>query len=126
MKFTIRTRLLTAFGLGLVLACGLGLFGLYELRNLKASSDEVTSNWLPSVKAVSAVTEKLADFRITHFKMLIAAAPDERAKLNQAAQDEQAQLGRLDEQYQGLISSPQEREMHEQFLSHWKRYATAA
>ena len=126
MKLSIRARLLAAFILILVLACGQGLYALYCLRGVKANADEISRNWLPSIETANDMQTTVADFRIDILQTVSLPDPAARAAAIKDAELDRTEVERLDQVYVPLISSPQEQALHEEFLLAWKAYASEA
>jgi methyl-accepting chemotaxis protein len=118
----IRARLLSGFGLVLLLAVGQGLFGMYQMKLVDDKSMEIADNWLPSVKQVSDMNTNTSDYRVAQLQHVLAD--------NEAAMDgyekEMAGVSAAFEKnrtaYVKLISDEVERKLYEQFDAQWKQY----
>ncbi|MET0519741.1 MAG: methyl-accepting chemotaxis protein [Burkholderiaceae bacterium] len=119
---TIRARLLAAFGLLLVLACGQAGLALYQLHAVRANAAEVSENWLPSVMVLGDMREALAEYRIHMLRLNYVESAAALDTAIRASEPKRQKLLTLDEHYRPLISSPQEQALHERYLASIQQY----
>lgn len=59
-SLNIAPRASLGFGLLALMVFGLGAFALLQMSNMRAQSDQVDDNWLPSVMAVGDMSQELS------------------------------------------------------------------
>jgi methyl-accepting chemotaxis protein len=121
-KLSIKAQLL-AIVLALLGALGAqGLFAIVQLRAINKAADEIQTNWLPSVRWVGALKGATGDYAGTIPIHILntddaAMASIERDLKGKLADVEKARSG-----YEPLISSPEERQLYEDFARTWSGY----
>ncbi len=112
----IGTRLALGFGALLVLLCGLGLFGIVQIRNINHHAGELGNNWLPSIKAIGEIRSELNSGRRASMRRILETTPEGRQRqLDIQKEVMDGQLPRTLARYESLISSPEERRLYDVF-----------
>ncbi|WP_159995357.1 methyl-accepting chemotaxis protein [Roseomonas sp. 18066] len=78
-RLRLRSKLLGAFGLLLLLTTLLGLLGLQQLSHVQAGVVEIQSNWLPSVRAITHLQFSLSRERTSAARVVATADAEQRA-----------------------------------------------
>ncbi|MCO5354910.1 methyl-accepting chemotaxis protein [Acidovorax kalamii] len=118
----ISTRLSGAFGLLVALLLIMSATAWVQLRELRADTEEIAGNWLPSVQAVNAVDSEVALLRLTILAHVLATDQSAKAKLDKQIEDERTKLADMRKRYEKLISSPQEQKLYDEFAGMWTKY----
>ncbi len=121
-RMSIRKQLIVAFSLLSCVVFGLSLFGINRVNAMNDLLNEISDNWLPSVKAVGAIDGETGNYRASILRHILvrdeagmAAADKERAEIGQA-------IASLKRDYEKLISSPEEMQLYKTFSDSWGRY----
>ena len=61
-SLNIAPRAGLGFGVLALMVFALGAFALLQMANMRAQSDEVDNNWLPSVMAVGEMSQEMRSF----------------------------------------------------------------
>ena len=118
----ISTRLSGAFGLLVALLLILAVTAWVQLRDLRAGTEEIAGNWLPSVQAVNTVESEVATLRLTILAHVLSTDPAAKAALDKQITDERAKLSDVRKQYEKLINSPEEQKIYDGFAAAWTKY----
>lgn len=114
-NFNIAPRAGVGFGLLAVMVFALGAFALLQMSNMRAQSDEVDNNWLPSVMAVGDMSQDMLRLRALTMRLLLNRDPraleQNVAKLNELRNG----LTETQRRYEGLIALPEERALFDRF-----------
>ena len=114
-SLNIAPRAGLGFGLLAVMVFVLGAFALLQMSNMRAQSDEVDNNWLPSVMAVGEMSQDMLRLRALTMRLLLnrdAQALDQNvAKLNEL----RGVLSEAQQRYDVLIVLPEERKLFDRF-----------
>lgn len=118
----ISTRLKLGFGILAALLVGVIALSIWQMGVMRSATSELATNWLPSVERVNQMNTDTSDFRIAEFQHVlntdsVAMVGIEKTLadiLNTFEEDHQA--------YLKLISSPEERQLYEEFATDWKQY----
>jgi methyl-accepting chemotaxis protein len=120
----IATKLVVSFFLVLIVTAFLGLFALSEMNDVRASADEIATNWLPSVKHTSDMNTNTADVRIAELQHILSTEISEMDHWEQEIERVMAALASNQRQYEPLIASEEERRAYEDFKLQWSEYLT--
>ena len=114
-SLNIAPRAGLGFGLLALMVCALGAFALLQMSNMRAQSDEVDNNWLPSVMAVGEMSQDMLRLRALTMRLLLNRDPQalqqNAAKLN----DLREGLNEAQQRYDVLIVLPEERQLFDRF-----------
>ena len=126
MKFadlSIRNKLLAGFGAVLVIGTVQSGMALHGLGQVQAQTNEIATNWLPSIQALGDVRSDAMAYRVARLRMVLGAEDPK------AVEDYVRQIGelsaRIDQQakaYEALISGDDERGRFDRFAQAWKQY----
>ena len=115
-------RLALGFGtlVAMLLAvAGLALWGMGQMR---ASTVEINTNWLPSVEVLAQMNTAKSDFRVYEFRHVLTTDEKGMADVEQRMLAKLAEFERLRDSYVKLISSEEERKIYDAFAADWKAY----
>jgi methyl-accepting chemotaxis protein len=114
-SLNIAPRASLGFGLLALMVCALGAFALLQMSNMRAQSDEVDNNWLPSVMAVGEMSQDMLRLRALTMRLLLNRDPQALeqnvAKLNEL----RGVLSEAQQRYDVLIVLPEERKLFDRF-----------
>jgi methyl-accepting chemotaxis protein len=86
-NLSIRSKVLTAFGVVLVAAIGLGVFGLGQTSEVNSAALDIRDNWLPSTKALGQFSASLEAMRRQELKYVLALVTKDTASIEVDAID---------------------------------------
>ncbi|MEG2390709.1 MAG: methyl-accepting chemotaxis protein [Pseudomonas sp.] len=114
-SLNIAPRAGLGFGLLALMVCALGAFALLQMSNMRAQSDEVDNNWLPSVMAVGEMSQDMLRLRALTMRPLLNRDP-QALQQNVAKLDElRGVLSEAQQRYDVLIVLPEERQLFDRF-----------
>jgi methyl-accepting chemotaxis protein len=113
-----------ALGFGTLVALLLAVVGvaLWSMANMRASTVQINSNWLPSVEALGELNTAKSEVRVAEWRHIASTDPKAMAEVEQRLKGRLAELEKARETYAKLISSDEERKLYESFASDWKRF----
>jgi len=121
-RLNIAPRASLGFGLLALMVFGLGAFALMQMSNMRQQSDEVESNWLPSVMSAGDMSQDLLRVRALTLRLLINRDPQALAQNESKLNDIKNGLGTAQARYESLIVLPQERVLFDRFKSIEQQY----
>lgn len=121
-NFKITTRLTGTLAVLIALIFSLCVLALWQMGTMRASTQAITVNWLPSVELVNAMNTDMSKFRIGEFKHALNTDDAEMAVIEQEIAAVKAGFEKNREAYAKLISSDEERRLYESFMADWKTY----
>jgi len=104
----IGTKLFGSFLIVLALMAGLGMFALAKLASVNAATIEITTDAMPSVRAILLANAHMNRVRVLEFKAILSD-PAEVPSVEKEASDKIADLEKVDAEYGKLVSNPEER-----------------
>ena len=114
-SLNIAPRAGLGFGVLALMVFALGAFALLQMSNMRAQSDEVDNNWLPSVMAVGEMSQDMLRLRALTMRLLLnrdaQALEQNVTKLNEL----RGVLSEAQQRYDVLIVLPEERNLFDRF-----------
>ncbi|AZD59697.1 Methyl-accepting chemotaxis sensor/transducer protein [Pseudomonas chlororaphis subsp. aurantiaca] len=121
-SLNIAPRAGLGFGLLALMVFGLGAFALLQMSNMRAQSDEVDNNWLPSVMSVGEMNQDLLRVRALTMRLLLNRSPQALAQNESKLNEIKRGMTVAQERYNALIVLPQERVLFDRYKAAEKRY----
>jgi methyl-accepting chemotaxis protein len=118
----VSTRLAAAFILVLVLMTGLGGYSVLQLSTVNNSTIDLATNWMPSVRNLIEIKSNFNHQRQLVYRMLAATDPAEVTEADGELTAKVAAMGKLEDNYIPLISSPEEKAMFETYKGERDQY----
>jgi len=110
------------FGLVALLVVALGIFALVQMTSMRQQSQQVDSNWLPSVIAVGQMTQDMLRIRSLNLRLLINRDPQSLQTNKAHIEQIKAGLSKAQQQYQALIVLPEEQVLFDRYLKLEQQY----
>ena len=110
----VRTKILSAFGLMLLLIVGVSLTAINRLSAINNHAAEVRDSWLPSTGVLGQLTDALQDMRVFEARFILADNDGERQQMIAEVNTRRQTIERLRAAYEPLITTgtDDERFMH--------------
>ncbi|MBX9869952.1 MAG: MCP four helix bundle domain-containing protein [Burkholderiaceae bacterium] len=118
----ISTRLITTFVLITALLIVLAGTAFFKMSAMKDVSNDITSNWLPSVEVVNQMNTDTSDLRIKEYKHVLNTDAAAMGAIEKEMTDILAEFEKNHQAYVKLISSDEERKIYEGFKADWLKY----
>lgn len=122
MKIGLKMKLALGFGVLVLLIAGLGMFSLWQMRQVNDKSTEIASSWMPSIDVSDRMNINTSDLRSAELQHLSAVDGAEMKFWGEALQATLATLAENRRKYEPLISSPEERALYEGFSTKFDKY----
>jgi methyl-accepting chemotaxis protein len=121
-SLNIAPRAGLGFGILALMVFALGGFALLQMANMRQQSDQVESNWLPSVMAVGEMSQDLLRVRALTLRLLLNRDPQALAQNEQKLNDLKSGLSHAQTLYEALIVLPEERTLFDRFKVQEQQY----
>lgn len=123
MRLSIRTKLLAALGVDLILMLVLGSFALYQMSIMNQKADFVVNQTILSIDLVNAMNEVLLNYRNRQMEYILNAAPADKQRIEKELLDLEARMEGIFRDYGANYQpDPTERLIFEQAQQDWQRY----
>ncbi|MCA6121201.1 MCP four helix bundle domain-containing protein [Bradyrhizobium sp. WSM 1704] len=121
-KFSIRAKIIAVVALLLVAMTGMGLLAVKNMRAINASTVDITTSWLPSVRALGDLRAGVITYRnVIREHMLVETLEEKLAQEKTLAMVVEANT-KIRAAYEPMITSPEERALYNQWVDAWTRY----
>lgn len=121
-SLNIAPRAGLGFGVLALMVFVLGGFALLQMANMRQQSDQVETNWLPSVMAVGEMNQDVLRIRALTLRLLVNRDPQAVAQNEQKITEIKADLHNAEGVYEALIVLPQERVLFDRFKVQEQQY----
>jgi methyl-accepting chemotaxis protein len=115
-------KLAGAFAALMLLMLIVGGVGAYDLAKVNASTEEIATNWLPSVKVVGNLRATANVIRRAESDHLLSSTEAERAGVETRMTEAKATLTKQQSIYEPLISSPTEHALYDDYKKALQAY----
>ncbi|MFQ3631082.1 ATP-binding protein [Roseiflexus sp.] len=123
MKLSIRTKLLAALGVDLVLMLILGSFALHQMSLMNQKADFVVNQTILSIDQVNAMNDVLLNYRTRQMEYILNAAPADKQRIEKELLDLEERMQGIFQEYSAAYQPDQtERQIFEQVQQDWERY----
>jgi methyl-accepting chemotaxis protein len=124
-RLRLRSKLLGAFGLLLVLTTLLGLLGLQQLGHVQAGVVEIQTNWLPSVRSIAHLQFTLSRERTSSARIVATSDAAQRATVQSDLANRQREVEAEFAAAARLSTSPAEQALLARARSEYVAYQAA-
>ena len=121
-EFRLATKLALAFAAVLVLTVGVGIFSIVQLATVRTTAAELSSRWMPSMRVVQDLKSQIARVRTREFQYIISSKPEEMDKYDKVIAADLVDLRRMQDDFEKLIRTPEEKALYDDFVHMWARY----
>nr|WP_073521678.1 methyl-accepting chemotaxis protein [Pseudomonas fluorescens] len=121
-SLNIAPRAGLGFGVLALMVFVLGGFALLQMANMRQQSDQVETNWLPSVMAVGEMNQDVLRIRALTLRLLVNRDPQAVAQNEQKIAEIKTALHNAEGVYEALIVLPEERVLFDRFKVEEQQY----
>ena len=121
-KISIRAKITTVVALLLVALAGAGVLAVMKMRAINASTVDITTNWLPSIRVLGDLRAGVITYRNVIREHMLAETLEEK----QAAEKTLATVvdanAKIRQAYEPMITSAEERALYNDWVKTWEEY----
>jgi methyl-accepting chemotaxis protein len=121
-NMSIAAKLSAAFAVMLALLAMLAVFAFTRLQVVQQESRRISQDWMPSATAANAMTGALGEYRVGVLQLLTATEPERIQTGIQNMSTYGAEMKKLIDAYEALVSSPEERKLYDTLKPMWASY----
>ena len=115
-------RLALSFAMLVALLLAVAGMALWGMGNMRASTVEINTNWLPSVEVLAQMNTAKSDFRVYELRHILTTDEAGMADVESRMAAKLTEFEKLRESYVKLISSEEEHKIYDAFAADWKAY----
>ncbi|MBN3753307.1 HAMP domain-containing protein [Paraburkholderia sp. Tr-20389] len=120
--FKIGPRLGAGFAIVLILLCAISGIGLLQASRIYDGTNEIGSNWLPSVEALGTLRSRVDDVRRLSLRELLATDANQMSATRAQHTAAVSAVASSLDGYSKLVSSPEEQRLFDSVKSSWSSY----
>ncbi|WP_109583056.1 methyl-accepting chemotaxis protein [Cupriavidus plantarum] len=109
----LATKLFGSFVIVLALMIGLGTYAIVQLSTVNASTVDIATNWMPSVKDVLLTRGNLHRVRVLELRTILTDDANEIREAISESTDRIATMRKTWEEYGKLLASPEEKQLYD-------------
>jgi methyl-accepting chemotaxis protein len=121
-KFSIRAKITAVVAFLLIVMAGMGLLAVRNMQAMNANTVDITTNWLPSVRALGDLRAGVITYRNVVREHMLAETLEEKQAVEKMLAGVVESNDEIRRRYEAMITSPQERELYNQWAATWDRY----
>ncbi|MGQ9547167.1 MAG: sensor histidine kinase [Roseiflexus sp.] len=123
MKLSIRTKLLAALGVDLLLMLVLGSFALHQMSTMNQKANFVVNQTILSIDLVNAMNDIILNYRMRQMEYILNAAPSDKQRIEKELLDLEQRMDDMFRRYRADYQPDQtEHQVFEQVQQDWERY----
>ena len=119
---SIRAKITTVVAFLLVAITGMGLLAVWNMRAINASTVDITTNWLPSVRVLGDLRAGVITYRNVIREHLLAETAEEKEEAEKVLATVVESNAKIRRTYEPLITSAEERALYNEWVELWERY----
>jgi len=125
-QFSIRTKITIVIGVLLLAMTSMGLLAVTKMGAIYASTTDIQTNWLPSVRALGDLRSEINSYRNVIRAHMLSDTAEEKAAVAKRVTAAANRLAKARATYEQLITSAEERAIYNEWRDQWDVYAKGA
>src|SRR6202790_429872 len=121
-SYSIRAKITAVVALLLVAMSGMGLLAVRNMRAINASTVDIATNWLPSVRVVGELRAGVITYRNVIREHLLAETLEEKLAAEKTLAGVVESNMKIRQTSEPLVTSPEERALYNQWSDLWDKY----
>jgi methyl-accepting chemotaxis protein len=121
-KLSIRSKIILVVAFLLVTMSGMGLLAVHNMRAINASTVDITTNWLPSVRALGELRAGVITYRNVIREHMLGETIEDKDSAEKILQGVVDGNTKIRQSYETMISSPEERGLYNDWSKTWDAY----
>jgi methyl-accepting chemotaxis protein len=121
-KISIRAKIISVVAFLLVAMAGMGLLAVTKMRSMNANTVDITTSWMPSVRVIGDLRAGVITYRNVIREHMLAETLEEKLAAEKTLATVVEANTKFRRSYEGMITSPEERELYNQWSKTWEDY----
>src|ERR1700760_3015772 len=121
-KLSIRAKIISVWAFLLLTMAGMGLLAVRNMRAINASTVDIATNWMPSVRALGELRAGVITYRNVIREHMLGETIEEKDSSEKILQGVVDGNTKIRQTYEPMISSPQERALYNDWSKIWDAY----
>jgi methyl-accepting chemotaxis protein len=121
-KFSIRAKIISVVAFLLLTMAGMGLLAVRNMRAINASTVDITTNWLPSVRVLGELRAGVITYRNVVREHMLGETIEDKDSAEKILQGVVDGNTKIRQSYEPMITSPEERVLYNDWSKTWDEY----
>ncbi|QOZ35590.1 methyl-accepting chemotaxis protein [Bradyrhizobium sp. CCBAU 53421] len=121
-KFSIRAKIIAAVAFLLVALTGMGLLAVWNMRAINASTVDISTNWLPSVRVLGELRAGVITYRNVIREHMLSETLEDKLAAEKTLTSVVEMNTKARARYEPMITTPEERALYRQWSDTWDKY----
>ena len=121
-RYSIRTKIIAVVAFLLVAMTGMGLLAVSNMRAINASTVDISTNWLPSVRVLGDLRAGVITYRNVIREHMLSPTLEEKLAMEKTLATVIDSNTKIRATYEPMISSPEERALFNEWVKLWESY----
>ncbi len=121
-KYSIRAKIIAVVAFLLVAMTGMGLLAVRNMRAMNASTVDITTSWLPSVRLLGDLRAGVVTYRNVIRQHMLSETLEEKAAMEKTLATVVESNNKIRAGYEPMITSAEERKLYNDWVQLWESY----
>ncbi len=121
-NFSIRAKITAVVAFLLVAITGMGLLAVWNMRAINASTVDIATNWMPSVRVLGELRAGVITYRNVIREHMLSETIEEKDATEKVLAGVVEANNKTRKDYEALITAPEERAMYNEWVRIWELY----
>jgi methyl-accepting chemotaxis protein len=123
-NLSIRAKITAVVAFLLFAMTGMGLLAVRNMRAIDASTLDITTNWLPSVRVLGDLRAGVITYRNVIREHMLSETAEEKQATEKVLAGVIEANAKIRQSYERMITSAEERALYNDWVKLWERYKT--
>ncbi len=119
---SIRAKIISVVAFLLAAMTGMGLLAVMKMRTINASTVDISTNWMPSVRTIGDLRASVITYRNVVRQHMLAETLEDKLATEKTAATVIDALAKTRTKYEAMISSAEERKLYSEWSKLWEDY----
>ena len=124
-KYSIRAKVIAVVAFLLAAITGMGLLAVWNMRSMNASTVDIATSWLPSVRVLGELHVGVVSYRNMVREHMLSETLSDKEAMEKTLATVVESNNKIRQAYEPLITSPEERALYAEWSQLWDRYKKA-
>jgi methyl-accepting chemotaxis protein len=121
-RYSIRTKIIAVVAFLLIAVTGMGLLAVSNMRAINASTVDISTNWLPSVRVLGDLRAGVITYRNVIREHMLSETLEEKLAMEKTLATVVDSNTKIRATYEPMITSPEERALYNEWVKLWESY----
>src|SRR6201996_4912997 len=121
-KLSIRAKIISVVAFLLLTMAGMGLLAVRNMRAINASTVDITTNWMPSVRTLGELRAGVITYRNVIREHMLGETIEDKDAAEKTLQGVTNGNNKIRQSYEAMITSPEERAIYNEWSKTWDEY----